>query len=264
MAALSRNTASVAQDFHNAGGGVKTIFNKNITMDDLCKSTSATNQQQFLTTIGKQQQIYSNNRMASNNVSPPANLKIINHSSTTAVTKKRRKISQEKENENINLLHEYFDNKLMQRLHSDNNFIHHQPQPQSFPEIQIANESIWFPVPAKSFEKRNRKQSQPRKIEKNNVPAIASVVEEKRSLICNNNNKLLDKHLLKMVSKKKRCNICEHKNKFMIMPYHKKSSLILHNLWRHKIFKYNCKHPNCDRKFNMKYKLKIHLTIGHK
>lgn len=262
MAALSRNTASVAQDFHNAGGGVKTTFHKNYTMDELCKSTLITNQQ-HQTTIAKQQQKYSNNKMASNNVSPPANLKITNHSTT--VTKKRRKISQEKENENINLLCEYFDaNKLMQRFnnvnqtfHSDNkNFI--QQQQLSFPDIQIANESIWFEP--KISEKRNRKQSQPRKIEKN-IVAVPPPIEEKSKCY---NNKLLDKHLLKMVSKKKRCNICEHKKQFMIMPYHKKSSLILHNLWRHTFLKYNCKHPKCGQKFNMKYKLKMHLKIMHK
>lgn len=70
-----------------------------------------------------------------------------------------------------------------------------------------------------------------------------------------------DKHLDRMVSKKKSCNICSKSNSCMVMPYHGTTSLMLHKMWRHSQHKYTCK--RCGASFNKQYKCIIHKKLQH-
>lgn len=259
MAALSRNTASVAQDFHNAGGGVKPTFNNR---HELCKTTTTMTitKQHSITSIEKRP--YPNGKLTSNCVSSPAsNSKIqqTNNNLSSMTTKNRHISSPEKEN-----IYVLCEDKSIKTIH-DNSVNNSLKLKRPRPELQIANESIWFET--KSAEKRNRKQSQPRKIPINTfaddgtTATSSQLVVERCRQQQSKENGLLDKHLLKMVSRKRSCNICPPRNQFMTMPYHTKSSLILHKLWRHSCLK--CMHLKCGRQFNMQYKLRMHIKLMH-
>lgn len=123
MAALSRNTASVAQDFHNAGGGVKTFVSNHSAEDNYKKiimkhiKTEASKDVPWRQEYEQQQQLqhqqllqFAPSAATFKNVSPPAPNSSHQHqpipTSTMTPTnnntnRKRRKISHEKENENI-------------------------------------------------------------------------------------------------------------------------------------------------------------------
>lgn len=125
MAALSRNTASVAQDFHNAGGGVKTFVSNHSAEDNYKKiimkhiKTEASKDVPWRQEYEQQQQLqhqqlqqFAPSAATFKNVSPPAPNLSHQHQPITATTmsptnynnninRKRRKVSHEKENENI-------------------------------------------------------------------------------------------------------------------------------------------------------------------
>lgn len=131
MAALSRNTASVAQDFHNAGGGVKTFVSNHSAEDNYKKiimkhiKTEASTDVPWRQEYEQQQQIqhqqllqFAPSAATFKNVSPPApNLSHQHQPITTTMmptnyshnNRKRRKVSHEKENENI-----FFEEKNQQ------------------------------------------------------------------------------------------------------------------------------------------------------
>lgn len=132
MAALSRNTASVAQDFHNAGGGVKTFVSNHSAEDNYKKiimkhiKTEASKDVPWRQEYEQQQQLqhqqllqFAPSAATFKNVSPPApNLSHQHQPITTTMTptnynnntnRKRRKVSHEKENENI-----FFEEKPQQ------------------------------------------------------------------------------------------------------------------------------------------------------
>jgi hypothetical protein len=122
--------------------------------------------------------------------------------------------------------------------------------------------------------RKNRKQLKPKKIEKdigpdqeplNNNHQSSRVDQEsngnkendcKNSV--NNINNLRDKHMLKLVTKKKCCYLCRNKS-IDANTYYSKESLLLHNMWRHKPKKLEC--HQCEMKFNKMYKLKLHKTL---
>lgn len=74
-------------------------------------------------------------------------------------------------------------------------------------------------------------------------------------------NSIREKHLNRMVSKKKSCNICSKGNICMVLPYHGIASLILHKLWRHSQQIYVC--GKCGESFNKRYKCKLHKKVRH-
>lgn len=120
--------------------------------------------------------------------------------------------------------------------------------------------------------RKNRKQLKPKKIEKdildlkqehsNNHQSskIDRGNECKNSATTNstNINNLRDKHMLKLVTKKKCCYLCRNKS-IDANSYYSKESLLLHNIWRHKPKKLEC--HRCEMKFNKIYKLKLHKTL---
>lgn len=114
--------------------------------------------------------------------------------------------------------------------------------------------------------RKTRKQLKPKKIEKefDDVPSqqnMANVVARKNhassSSITTINN-LRDKHMLKLVTKKRCCYICRNKS-IDANAYYSKESLLLHNLWRHAPKLLEC--HRCQTRFNRIYKLKLHKTL---
>lgn len=118
--------------------------------------------------------------------------------------------------------------------------------------------------------RKNRKQLKPKKIEKemtaDDVRKMLNHRECEYKTNNNNNNSnntaninnLRDKHMLKLVTKKKCCYICRNKS-IDANSYYSKESLLLHNLWRHTPKKLEC--HRCESKFNKIYKLKLHKTL---
>ncbi|KAG5673828.1 hypothetical protein PVAND_003842 [Polypedilum vanderplanki] len=114
--------------------------------------------------------------------------------------------------------------------------------------------------------RKNRKQLKPKKIEKEgqqqqqqDIAVIKADVNDKHtddSRISNINN-LRDKHMLKLVTKKRCCYLC--RNKSIDTQKNTKESLLLHNLWRHAPKKLEC--HRCEMRFNKLYKLKLHKTL---
>lgn len=113
--------------------------------------------------------------------------------------------------------------------------------------------------------RKNRKQLKPKKIEKeNDVRSQQNTVNVDQpknhassSSITTINN-LRDKHMLKLVTKKKCCYICRNKS-IDANAYYSKESLLLHNLWRHAPKLLEC--HRCQTRFNRIYKLKLHKTL---
>lgn len=120
--------------------------------------------------------------------------------------------------------------------------------------------------------RKNRKQLKPKKIEKdigpeqeplnNNHQSLGQDQENGKENDCKNSingiNNLRDKHMLKLVTKKKCCYLCRNKS-IDANSYYSKESLLLHNIWRHKPKKLEC--HRCEMKFNKMYKLKLHKTL---
>lgn len=96
-----------------------------------------------------------------------------------------------------------------------------------------------------TIEKRNRKQTQPRKIEK---------AEESSAV-----TSIRDKHMIRLVSRRKCCRLCKHNNYSNY--YHSITSLILHTYWRHSENRFKCR--MCKEKFPRRYKLNLHLRLKH-
>lgn len=263
MAALSRNTASVAQDFHNAGGGVKT-FTNNYSAEENYRQIIAKHTKESASSQSPSKSMPSPSKwidysMASQNVSPPAT-----NPSPDITTKKRRSTYNKENTENVipsriqcnqadqvTNLKQHFDNYIREQFHNPKKLpatlSDFSPKRKSFifvshPELEVSIQSD--PNECDRMEKRNRKQAQPRKIEKiddiDTKPTIAC--EEQSDL-----NNIRDKHLVRMVSRKKCCFKCKNRNKFMMLSYHTTASLILHTKWRHGHEKRLCESSKCER-----------------
>lgn len=317
MAALSRNTASVAQDFHNAGGGIKTLtINTSLTEDHIKQMIinhmkTASNELSFhdlsktaivinsnlddLVEKSASTSVPTNQTMTmSKNVSPPA----------LHPPKKRRKNStHEKENENVYASSSTYS-QLISALpitpsgHSKQGFDNYirathltaNRSTMKFPSgLEVltmgssasASHQIDTPIDATISQKR-RKQAQPRKcidltneeIDQSNTnqsfikteindrntkeTSVTATITSNVSTL----NSIRDKHLNRMVAKKKSCNICNKFNSCMVLPYHGIGSLLLHKLWRHSQQKYSC--SQCGECFNKRYKCILHKKLRHR
>lgn len=277
MVALSRNTASVAQDFHNAGGGYK----------------QQSIEQQAKKLFNKIKSEYQeNNEDANLIITPTINSATLQYSppATLNPIKRRRRSSHDKENTNLGC----FDRKsidftgierhmkeVITRLYMDPFNI---GLPTATTTLDLTNksetENITFddissvqdylknnkeltisieprknlnnnlidkitvePVNLVSEKSRNRKQAQPRKIEKT------------ESTLTN----IRDKHLIRLISRKKHCRICQKNSDSILLSYQRKVSLIFHTKWRHSSKRFKCR--CCKEKFDQKYKLVLHKKI---
>lgn len=109
----------------------------------------------------------------------------------------------------------------------------------------------------KDMEKRNRKQSMPRKIEKSALESTA--ISEANYNSIHTINMLRDKHLINLIMQKKKCHMCHStrsKNS-----YHTKTSLLLHKMWRHNHNSFSLKCKICMETFSKPYKLALHRKI---
>lgn len=77
-------------------------------------------------------------------------------------------------------------------------------------------------------------------------------------------NKIRDKHLSRLMSKKKSCYICaQSQSSFNInIPHHTASSLILHKIFRHSHISQKC--SKCDLQFKLPYQLRLHYILKHR
>jgi hypothetical protein len=98
--------------------------------------------------------------------------------------------------------------------------------------------------------RKNRKQLKPKKIEK----GAEGEAGQARNIISD----LRDKHMVRLVTRKKYCFSCRNKSSDATSVF-SKTSLLLHKLWRHSACKFECAH--CQLKFSRIYKLKLHKKL---
>ncbi|XP_055623559.1 protein charlatan isoform X2 [Toxorhynchites rutilus septentrionalis] len=111
-------------------------------------------------------------------------------------------------------------------------------------------------------EKRlGRKQNQPRKLD-SEQPDSSPRKRPDASEIAD----IRDKHMIRLVTRRMSCRICQHQQRLENLDnchYHSKTSLILHNLWRHRAATANrCK--SCGEQFPHRYKLILHQKTKHR
>ncbi|XP_055705576.1 protein charlatan isoform X3 [Phlebotomus papatasi] len=259
MAALSRNTASVAQDFHNAGGGDKLIVPPSLAIIGSLMEQFMMQQQQVRweesrgdeneESLNQCEQGCDSSGAMSN--SPPA----INHYQNGGSKKNRRRSCHDKENTNL-IPHkcDKWDEKMWMREIIGMYNAHFGAQRSRKGQMvgqnrgteQQVRKCQENKVVEDLGEKRQRKQPQPRKIPQKDTTNVA---------------KIRDKHLTRLVSRQKSCQICVYKHKCVVMPFHSKASLILHTLWRHSR-RFQC--PTCQESFTKRYRLLIHEQLAHK
>ncbi|XP_059608185.1 uncharacterized protein LOC132256023 [Phlebotomus argentipes] len=232
MAALSRNTASVAQDFHNAGGGDKLIVPPSLAilgslMEQLMQQQARWEESNGDESEESHDQACDSSAAMSN--SPPA----INHYQQSNGKKNRRRSCHDKENTNA-IPHkcDKWDERMWMK---------------EIIGMYQAHLSAMRSRQAAAAEKRHRKQLQPRKIPQRETSNIV---------------RIRDKHLTRLVSRQKSCQICVYRHKCVVMPFHSKASLILHTLWRHSHRRFAC--SMCQESFAKRYKLMLHQQIAHK
>uniref|UniRef100_A0A1Q3EX69 C2H2-type domain-containing protein n=1 Tax=Culex tarsalis TaxID=7177 RepID=A0A1Q3EX69_CULTA len=105
-------------------------------------------------------------------------------------------------------------------------------------------------------EEKRRKQQAPRKVDQ--PPSAERSVGDIR-----------DKHMIRLITRRLCCRICQNQQRNGAAPdnchYHSKTSLILHNRWRHGAGQptaNRCQH--CGQAFERKYKLALHLKLSHR
>lgn len=282
MAALSRNTASVAQDFHNAGGRTKT-FTNNHSAEENYKQIIAKHTKHLASSKSSPTKSnplpYSTNATASNipkwidysmasaNVSPPATNP--NHSDITT-TKKRRSTNNKENTENVIPsrtqcnqtidqvnLKQHFDAYIREQFYNSpkkapllnddaaspkRKLITFETHPEL--EVSVAGEPT---DGTDRMEKRGRKQPQPRKIEQIDEIVSPPSGDAAGNDGANDLNRIRDKHLVRMVSRKKCCFKCKNRNDMMVLSYHTTASLLLHVKWRHGHEKRLCAQSKCER-----------------
>ncbi|XP_062561729.1 protein charlatan isoform X1 [Armigeres subalbatus] len=75
-----------------------------------------------------------------------------------------------------------------------------------------------------------------------------------------------DKHMIRLITRKLCCRICQNQQRLEHMDnchYHSKTSLILHNRWRHDTWSKTERCHLCRASFNRKYKLILHQRLKH-
>jgi hypothetical protein len=288
MQALGRNKASVAQDFHNAGGGDQhqPQFDEPTTDTDQLSPTQPPQSPPG----GKSPKAMSRPKIKN---SPPAteNSSQQPSSPNNNNNKKRRRKSHDKENtlkstppspikrqllneiknknagssstdvEKLSKARSIFDklykdsfeksstNFLIDELLKNHKELTVIPQNNNNTDLANANDLPTAP----SVQQRSRKQEKPRKIEKI-VEQSSTTSALRSSVAC-----IRDKHMLRLVSNRgKRCRICSE----MINSYHSVVSLLLHKKWRHTGKQYKC--AMCKKEFRQGYQLKIHRRLTHR
>lgn len=304
MQALSRNTASVAQDFRSAGGEnfIKNAIQQknkgNITLTSLNRDATESNG-----AIGLQQRRKTKAMSPIDHPPPAVTLKAIGRESDGF--KRRRKMSPQKDKENVNELltkqltflkqqqmiflknlnesvmsdservkavqeiNEIFEKmydhsmSVISSIDNENRLKVQQEREKKFslPAFLTNNKEITVIMEPKSSQqdqnenRKNRKQLKPKKIEKSivNIKTEPNFTEAPKNILSD----LRDKHMVNLVARKKYCFSCRNKSS-EVNTFYRKSSLLLHKLWRHSSNKYEC---HCQVKFNSIYKLKLHKKL---
>lgn len=291
MQALSRNTASVAQDFHNAGGGnedqpqqmsllevitsrLQSYKNSGTSSEDQLQHglnaatspsqcsppasslllTNQLQQQQHHTQTGKRRRRRPTKLQPLNNVDNDTNDD--DHDNWASKEAVMDNLYRQSINTYINQLqYAEVDDELKITLAD---FLENNPDI-SITQIdwdrtvgnknqrnKIQSETVTAQPETVTTEKRNnRKQVQPRKIEKQEAFCIAA---------------LREKHLERMVAPGLVCRLCKQRDLFD--SYHTIVSLMLHKRWRHARTLLSCK--TCGDQFTKKYKLILHQRLKHK
>ncbi|XP_055694412.1 protein charlatan isoform X2 [Lutzomyia longipalpis] len=250
MAALSRNTASVAQDFHNAGGGDKLIVPPSLAIiGSLMEQIMVQQQQQQQQQQMKREESHGDGNEESRDVTAKYGIGDFSgamSNSPPAIAKKNRRRSSchDKENTNHGFPHkcDKWDDKMwMKEIMGMYTAYMTAMKERRQKEVQQREEA--------ACEKRHRKQQKPRKIPQTMIDTT-------------NVARIRDKHLTRLVSRRQTCQICIYRHKFVVMPFHSKASLILHTLWRHSERRFAC--PTCHESYTKRYKLLLHQQIVHK
>lgn len=241
MAALSRNTASVAQDFHNAGGGDKKDSIKNSTTKNNNNNNSNHNNNACEFRFSKNSlecgiAIDSNveTKVIQRKISPPALQS--NH--------EHRHVLSEKENNYRLTLDNVMsaDAGVQHECNNKNGF-------DDYLRVTIPSASIYQP-------KRISGDAKLSVTNKPNGKCNKKCVAKRRLAAMQRIEMLRDKYLLQMISKKLSCRYCDGKKSFMFIPYHNYLSLMLHKIWRHPSRRYQCR--MCLITFKHKYQQILH------
>lgn len=281
MAALSRNTASVAQDFHNAGGRDKAIIDKFINSNNNnnqptkkslmndgaspnhpCSAIEAnqafnvnayvfsTSIDDFTSDTQSMDSIDDSTTMTTHkNVSPPA----VQRSSTAATTpkakKRRQHLIDEKENEMMfaDSTHRSHKQKTPSRCGNDEN---------------VTNTSHdWKRIRPRSLEADASRMQSSKCANENCERTTKPTFDRPTDLrTINRINAIRYKHLVRMVSKKESCKSCQRHAHCMVLAHHTKRSLTIHRiLWHSDQGNYDC--IKCGHPFKRKYKWILHMQL---
>jgi hypothetical protein len=303
MQALSRNTASVAQDFRSAGGE---NFITNAILQDNKGTITLTSVNRDATENGAIGFQHKKKLKASPILQSPPAVILKANGLLSESAKRRRKMSPFNDKENVNELltkqltflkqqHMIFLKNLNESVMSDservktveeineifetmyNNSlslitsIETDKRPKSLqsspnktegghkyslPDFLTNNNEITVIMEPKlrgldhiECRAKNRKQLKPKKIQK-----TADGESQARNIISD----LRDKHMVRLVTRKKYCFSCRNKSSDATSVF-SKTSLLLHKLWRHSACKFEC--PHCQQKFSKIYKLKLHKKL---
>lgn len=227
MAALSRNTASVAQDFHNAGGGDKKDSIKNST------------------------------RFSANSLE--CGIAIDSNVETKAI---KRKLSPPALQSN----HEHRQQSSSEKLNEKENYMLTLDNSSSINgDVQLDGNNkngfddylrVTIPVAVSMLQKRIANDAKFSATHQSNGKCYKRCAVKRRLTAMQRIEILRDKYLLQMISKKLSCRCCDEKKPFMMIPYHNYLSLMLHKIWRHPKKRYHCR--MCSITFKYKYQLVLH------
>lgn len=122
----------------------------------------------------------------------------------------------------------------------------------------------------------NWKHNRPRtlvEVSRRKCSASAAVYAEKKKVSnapaaklasINKINAIRYKHLVRMVSRKESCKLCQRDDHCMVLSHHTKRSLSLHRLWRHSNGRrgtYKC--TECGLLFTKRHKQILHMRLNH-
>lgn len=239
MAALSRNTASVAQDFHNAGGEDKTDSIENSTTKIISNKNNA-----------------SEFRCSKNALE--CGIAIDSNVETNAIQWKRSPPALHPNHEHRQPSSNELSEKENYMLTSDNSSSTNDGQPDGNNSKNGFDNYLRVTIPAASLsQKRIAGDAKYRATNSmSNGKCNMKRMVKRRLTAMQRIEQLRDKYLLRMISRKLSCRCCDEKKPFMIIPYHNYLSLMLHKLWRHPNKRYHCR--MCSITFKYKYQLVLH------
>ncbi|XP_030746251.1 protein charlatan isoform X2 [Sitophilus oryzae] len=136
----------------------------------------------------------------------------------------------------------------------------------------LTAKSVVQPVPPSTgSNKRSRKQSKPKKVvvpywdsdEVEVLRHLNSKLRKWKGFLTSeaplNTSKLVDKYMAQLVTRKGLiCRICKHNG---VSRYHTKTSLALHNYWKHSRKRFRCEH--CNMTFKHRYQTILHSSRVH-